>query len=60
MPAYKSYPRLPDTDIVFFQPHFVEYYLEFEPVETTAIRLLFDTKVENENLYQPVTYNQRE
>ena len=46
VPAYKSYPKLPDTDIVFFQPHFVEYYLEFEPVETTAIRLLFDTKVE--------------
>lgn len=46
IPQYSSTPKLPETDIVFFQPHFVEYYLEFEPVESQAIRLLFDTKIE--------------
>lgn len=42
-----STPALPTTDIVFFQPHFVEYVFEFEPVKTKAIRIIGDTKVEN-------------
>lgn len=43
---YTSTPALPSTDEVFFQPHFVEYLLEFTPVETTAVRVLLDTKVQ--------------
>lgn len=43
---YTSTPELPSTDIVFFQPHFVEWVLEFEPVETCAIRIIGDTKVQ--------------
>jgi ADP-ribosylglycohydrolase len=42
---YTSTPSLPATDIVFFQPHFVEYVFEFAPVETTAIRMLGDADV---------------
>jgi hypothetical protein len=44
---FTSTPALPATDIVFFQPHFVEYVFEFEPVKTKAIRIIGDTKVEN-------------
>jgi hypothetical protein len=39
-------PGLPETDIVFFQPHFVEYVISFDPVKTKAIRIIGDTKVE--------------
>ncbi|HQB27445.1 hypothetical protein SDC9_42296 [bioreactor metagenome] len=46
VPSFKSYPRLPETDIVFFQPHFVEFVFEFEPVKTKAIRIIGDTKVQ--------------
>ncbi|MDR2556783.1 MAG: ADP-ribosylglycohydrolase family protein, partial [Bacteroidales bacterium] len=45
--AYTSTPVLPETDIVFFQPHFVEYVFEFAPIETTAIRMIGDTKVQD-------------
>jgi hypothetical protein len=31
---------------VFFQPHFVEFVFEFEPVKTKAIRVIGDTKVQ--------------
>jgi hypothetical protein len=44
---YTATPALPTTDVVFFQPHFVEYVLEFEPVETTAIRIIGDTQVQS-------------
>jgi hypothetical protein len=40
-------PSLPSTDIVFFQPHFVEYVLCFEPVETKAIRIIGDAKIQD-------------
>ena len=40
-------PALPATDIVFFQPHFVEYLMNFKPVSTKAIRIIGDTKVES-------------
>jgi ADP-ribosylglycohydrolase len=44
---YTSTPALPKTDIVFFQPHFVEFVFEFATVETNAIRILVDTKVQS-------------
>jgi len=40
-------PAFPATDIVYYQPHFVEYLLSFEPVSTNAVRIIGDTKVEN-------------
>jgi len=40
-------PAFPATDIVYYQPHFVEYLLSFEPVSTKAVRIIGDTKVEN-------------
>ncbi|MCE5332539.1 MAG: ADP-ribosylglycohydrolase family protein [Bacteroidales bacterium] len=46
VPKFKSTPELPETDIVFFQPHFVEYIFEFKPVKTKAIRIIGDTKVQ--------------
>jgi hypothetical protein len=44
---YASIPALPETDIVFFQPHFTEWVFEFAPVKTYAIRILGDTKVQS-------------
>lgn len=43
---FHSTPELPESDDVFIQPHFVEYLFEFEPVKTTAIRMLLDCKVQ--------------
>jgi hypothetical protein len=43
----KSTPALPDNDIVFFQPHFAQYVLEFSPIKTTGIRILMDDKVQD-------------
>ncbi|MCB8994136.1 MAG: ADP-ribosylglycohydrolase family protein [Bacteroidales bacterium] len=40
-------PPLPETDIVFFQPHFVEYVLSFNPVKTRAIRVIGDAMVQS-------------
>jgi hypothetical protein len=40
-------PPLPETDIVFYQPHFVEYVISFETVETKAIRIIGDAKVQD-------------
>jgi hypothetical protein len=39
-------PPLPETDIVFYQPHFVEYTISFPAIETRAIRIIGDTKIE--------------
>ena len=39
-------PPMPETDVVFFQPHFVEYVITFPTVETKAIRIIGDTKIE--------------
>lgn len=44
---FRSTPELPETDIVFFQPHFAQYVFEFAPVSTKGIRILFDTKVQD-------------
>lgn len=38
----KVSPALPESDSVFIQPHFAEFLFEFEPVETTAIRIIGD------------------
>lgn len=40
-------PPLPETDIVFFQPHFVEYVINFAPIKTKAIRIIGDTKIQD-------------
>ncbi len=40
-------PSLPENDIVFFQPHFVEYMISFPSVETKAIRIIGDTKIQD-------------
>lgn len=44
--GFTSTPELPKNDIVFFQPHFVEYIFEFKPVYAKAIRVIGDTKVQ--------------
>ncbi|MDY3979166.1 MAG: ADP-ribosylglycohydrolase family protein [Tidjanibacter sp.] len=44
--AFTSTPELPKSDVVFIQPHSVEYLFEFAPVTTTAIRMLGDTKIQ--------------
>jgi hypothetical protein len=40
-------PKLPETDIIFFQPHFAEYVLTFKPVTTKAIRIIGDTAIQD-------------
>jgi hypothetical protein len=40
-------PALPKTDIVYYQPHFVEYVMSFNTIETKAIRIIGDAKIEN-------------
>lgn len=44
---FNSTPELPKTDIVFFQPHFAQYVLEFQPVRTKGIRIVMDDKVQD-------------
>ena len=44
---FRSTPSLPKTDIVFFQPHFVEFVFEFDPVATKGIRIIGDNKVQD-------------
>lgn len=40
-------PPLPKTDIVFFQPHFAEYVISFQPVKTKAIRIIGDAMIQD-------------
>lgn len=40
-------PALPATDIVFYQPHFVEYVISFPVVQTKAIRIIGDAMVQD-------------
>ena len=40
-------PPLPKTDIVFFQPHFAEYVITFQPVKTKAIRIIGDAMIQD-------------
>ncbi|WP_445733571.1 ADP-ribosylglycohydrolase family protein [Mariniflexile sp.] len=40
-------PKLPETDIIFFQPHFAEYILTFQPVTTKAIRIIGDAAIQD-------------
>lgn len=44
---FTSTPSLPETDIVFFQPHFAQYVFEFAPVYTKGIRMMFDDAVQS-------------
>lgn len=44
---FRSTPKLPETDIVFFQPHFVEFIFEFDPVKTKGIRMIGKDKVQD-------------
>ena len=39
-------PPLPETGIVFFQPHFAGYVLRFNPVVTRGIRIIGDAMVQ--------------
>jgi hypothetical protein len=39
-------PPLPETSIVFFQPHFAEYVIRFDPVPTRGIRIIGDAMVQ--------------
>lgn len=43
----KISPALPQSDIVFIQPHFVEYIITFDPVDTKAIRVIGDAMVQD-------------
>ena len=47
IPKFVSTPTLPANDIIFFQPPFVEYVFEFEPVKTKGVRIIGDTKVQD-------------
>jgi hypothetical protein len=40
-------PKLPETDIIFFQPHFAEYILTFQPVTTNSIRIIGDAAIQD-------------
>lgn len=42
-----THPALPETDIVFFQPHYVEYVISFKPVRTKAIRIIGDAAIQD-------------
>ncbi len=42
----KVTPKRPETDVVFIQPHFVEYLFQFAPVTTKGIRVKGNDKVE--------------
>lgn len=39
-------PPLPASDVVFYQPHFAEYVLRFETVNTRGIRIIGDAMVQ--------------
>ncbi len=40
------HPALPESDIVFIQPHFAEFLFFFNPVRTTGIRVIGHDKVQ--------------
>ncbi|MEI7499666.1 MAG: ADP-ribosylglycohydrolase family protein [Bacteroidota bacterium] len=40
-------PPLPANDLVYYQPHFVEYILSFPEIETKAIRVIGDAKIQD-------------
>lgn len=43
----KLSPALPESSVVFIQPHFVEYVITFDPVNTKAIRVIGDAMVQD-------------
>ncbi len=40
-------PPLPTSEKVIYQPHFVEYLIDFSPVKTKAIRIIGDAKIQD-------------
>ncbi len=40
-------PSLPATDVVFYQPHFVEYVISFPAIRTKAVRIIGDAMVQD-------------
>lgn len=40
-------PPMPISDIIFIQPHFVEYVMTFDPVKTKAIRIIGDAMIQD-------------
>ncbi len=40
-------PSMPATDVVFYQPHFVEYVISFPAIQTKAIRIIGDAMVQD-------------
>jgi len=40
-------PPLPATDIVYYQPHFAEFVISFPTVDTKAIRVIGDAKIQD-------------
>ena len=40
-------PPMPISDIIFIQPHFVEYVVSFTPIKTKAIRIIGDAMVQD-------------
>ena len=40
-------PALPATDVVFYQPQFAEFVISFQTVETKAIRIIGDAKIQD-------------
>ena len=40
-------PPLPATDIVYYQPHFAEFVISFPTVETKAIRIIGDARIQD-------------
>jgi len=45
--GFKSTPAFPESDTVFYQPHFVEFVFEFKPVNTNGIRVIGKPKVQD-------------
>jgi hypothetical protein len=42
----RIYPPLPATTIVFYQPHFAQYIIRFNTVETKGIRIIGDAAIQ--------------
>ncbi len=43
----KITPSLPETDVVFYQPHYAEYIFEFATIKTKGIRIIGDAMIQD-------------
>jgi hypothetical protein len=43
----KITPSLPETDVVYYQPHNAEYIIEFSTIETRGIRIIGDAMIQD-------------